>query len=277
MAFLLVFVMITPGALAKKADGITVINNTIETQPALSWEELQAWAKMQKIYNEQKINDSVYQSYLKQKANGSIPVVNGCGKLNFNRNPELSSENLMSPLTSWTYYTNDHDYGYSYIGYSTGHAAQDYSDNMLHSAAYVVGGGAGGVDAWGWTGSTFTWNGPTGIYQLSFSGYKNGYTTCYGAYASANTQIDYVVKDNTDLSVGPTHGTDYTASVGGLGYTEPEPTSIQDSLTAQLVNGHTYSVYLQIDGQAIVYGVGEAQSNFHDMGAGLQFYSVTIS
>jgi hypothetical protein len=275
-AISLLFAVVSSTTLAKSID--EPMDKDVNASKA--WEELKQLAEKQKISDEQQIIASVSEHYKKLKDSGRIPVIDSPTKINLkDASANLYTASDVGPVStlSTKYWVNDHDFGHNYILYGVGaQYIQIYEPSgcRLRNLANVVGGGAGGIDAWGWSGTTFTWNGPTGNYNIAFDGWKSGYTTAYGTYASASTSIDCCVLDHTTNNVNSQN--DYSRSVSGIGY-ESVNQAVARNFVAQLVNGRSYSIYIKVDGQAITYGAGSCASDFYTNPAGLWFYSATIS
>lgn len=145
----------------------------------------------------------------------------------------------------------------------------------------MVGLGWGTNDGWAWQGYTFVWNGPSGNYNVDIQGSMFGLTECDylgGGYSNAASQENVAIKDIT-AGASPHWGSAITQTASLPVEWHTSPSSIGQSLSVYLTNGHQYTAYVYLDGQATVYGWAAAMSDFYTQGQNrgrLQFNSVTI-
>ncbi len=249
--------------------------------------ELQAWALQQRVLAKEQINNSVNDHYLKLKASGSIPVVTGPTTITLNSASDITLntalKSSLSPLSVRPLLNigqNDHAFsGPIYIGISPGQCVQDFNtdgNNKLGQFVNVAGLAWGGAAGWGWTGTTFMYSGGDHNFNFEVHGKMVGRTFAYGATANGYSEVDYVIKDDTTggYAFGPLSL--YSVSEGNYGDVQVNQ-NIDNSGQALLHNGHIYSVYLYVDGQATMNGAGAgAESDFHDSSNGLWFNSVDM-
>lgn len=125
------------------------------------------------------------------------------------------------------------------------------------------------------------WNGPSGNYNVDIQGSMFGLTECDylgGGYSNAASQENVAIKDIT-AGASPHWGSAITQTASLPVEWHTSPSSIGQSLSVYLTNGHQYTAYVYLDGQATVYGWAAAMSDFYTQGQNrgrLQFNSVTI-
>lgn len=94
--------------------------------------------------------------------------------------------------------------------------------------------------------------------NIRMAGHVYGLTSA-GAGGSSSTNVCLVVKDTT---TGTSYSTTiYSQSCGGVGWYEYNQ-NFNKGISVTLQAGHSYQVYLQVDGSASVYAIGEAGSGF---------------
>lgn len=151
--------------------------------------------------------------------------------------------------------------GTSYSGIAPNSRGADYSKSYRRARESLLVGPAGYSQggAWAWVGKSFSVSGSgSRAANIRMAGHVYGLTSA-GAGGASNTNVCLVVKDTT---TGTSYSTTiYSQSCGGVGWYEYDQ-NFNKGISVTLQAGHSYQVYMQVDGSASVYAIGEAGSDF---------------
>lgn len=151
--------------------------------------------------------------------------------------------------------------GTSYSGIAPNARGADYSTSSRRARESILVGPVGYSQggAWAWVGKSFSVSGSgSRSANIRMDGHIYGLTSAAAGGASS-TNVCLVVKDTTTGSSYST--TIYSQSCGGVGWYEYDQ-DFNKGISVTLQAGHSYKVYLQVDGSASVYAAGEAGSDF---------------
>jgi hypothetical protein len=170
--------------------------------------------------------------------------------------------------------------GTSYSGITPNCKGADYSKSYRRARESILIGcpGYSQGSAWAWVGKSFSVSGSgSRSANIRMAGHIYGLTSAAAGGASS-TNIDLIVKDTT---TGTSYSTTiYSKSCGGVGWYECNQ-NFNKGVSVTLQAGHSYKVYMRIDGSTSAYAVAEAGSDFgpfdgDDEGECVKYSSIVV-
>lgn len=152
----------------------------------------------------------------------------------------------------------------------------DYYTSSRKAESTVVVGPAGWGSAWAWSavGQSFYFSGSSNFMcNFQMVGDYEGLLSCF-AGGNASVEMNLVVLDTYTGATTTQVILDESTLIGGFSWEEYD-SSFNKNLTTMIVPYYTYIVYLEINANAAVGGIGESGSDWghHDHDGGYSRYS----